>query len=78
MIKPLFDFYRRSLYFVVPFTGAVGFSSGLVENFTTDLKISPLQVFSNLIGYTSLGVATGLTYPMTFPVISYTTIIRSD
>jgi hypothetical protein len=78
MLKHLFDFYRRSLYVVVPLTGTVGFSSGLVENFTREPTLSPLQVFTNVIGYTTLGVATGVAYPLTFPAMSYSRIIQSD
>ena len=78
MLKHVFDFYRRSLCLVVPLTGTMGFSSGLVENFTTELTLSPLQVFTNVVGYTTLGVATGFAYPLTFPAMSYSKIIQSD
>ena len=75
MLKHLFDFYRRSLCLVVPLTGTMGFSSGLVENFTREPTLSPLQVFTNVIGYTTLGVATGFAYPLTFPVILHARVI---
>jgi hypothetical protein len=74
-IKSALQFYRRSLYVVVPFSASVGFSAGLVENFTADTKLTPLQVFTNVIGYTTLGVATGVTYPLTFPVIMHSVLI---
>jgi hypothetical protein len=72
--KGLFETYRKSLYVVVPFTTCVGFSSGLIEIFTSETKVSPLQVFTDIIGYTTLGSLTGVTYPLTFPVILKTVI----
>ena len=72
--KVLFESYRKSLYVVVPFTTCVGFSSGLIEIFTSETKVSPLQVFTDIIGYTTLGSLTGVTYPLTFPVILKTVI----
>jgi hypothetical protein len=67
--KSLFNVYQKSLYMVIPFTTSVGFSAGLVENFTTNT--TSLDVFTNMIGYTALGVSTGLFYPVTFPTILY-------
>ena len=74
-IQAALQLYRRSLYIVVHFTASVGFSAGLVENFTADTKLTPLQVFTNVIGYTTLGVATGVTYPLTFPAIMHSVLI---
>jgi len=52
---------------VLPFTTSVGFSSGLVEVFSN--KASAFDVFTDVIGYTTLGAATGLAYPITFPAM---------
>jgi len=70
----IFQVYRQSLYGIVPFTAAIGFSSGLVENFNSETKADSLSVFTNMIGYTTLGALTGLTYPITFPAIMKTVI----
>jgi hypothetical protein len=69
MVHPIFNLYKKSLYVVIPFTTSVGFSSGLVEVFTSPQKPCPLNVFTNIIGYTTLGAFTGLTYPLTLPAI---------
>jgi hypothetical protein len=69
MLNSIFNFYKKSLYFVLPFTTSVGFSSGLVDVFAQEKKADPLTVFTTVIGYTAIGVATGITYPMTFPAI---------
>jgi predicted metal-binding protein len=48
----------------------VGFSAGLVEVFSTqERKASAFDVFTDVIGYTTLGTATGLVYPITFPAM---------
>ena len=73
--KTIFQTYRQSLYLIVPFTTSVGFSSGLADNFTTDLKLSPLHMFTNIIGYTAIGSLTGFTYTLTFPVIIQSVLI---
>ena len=30
-----------------------------------------INVYTNLIGYTSLGLITGITYPISFPLLTY-------
>jgi hypothetical protein len=72
--RNVFQFYKKSLYVVVPFTATLGFSSGLVEVFTSEKKVSALSVFTDVIGYTTIGSLTGVTYPITFPAIMYTVI----
>jgi hypothetical protein len=65
--KTLCQMYRNSLYVVLPFTTSVGFSTGLVEVFSN--KPTAFDVFTDVIGYTTLGAATGLVYPITFPAM---------
>lgn len=67
--KTLFQMYRNSLYVVLPFTTSVGFSSGLVEVFSNKASASAFDVFTDVIGYTTLGAATGVAYPITFPAM---------
>jgi hypothetical protein len=33
-----------------------------------------INVYTNLIGYTSLGLITGITYPISFPLFTYYTL----
>ena len=70
----LFHHYKTGLILVVPCTTTLGFSSGLVENFATkpyERKSTALEVFTTMIGFSTLGIATGLAYPVTFPAIMY-------
>jgi len=69
----IFNAYRKSLCFILPFTTSVGFSSGLTEVFTKD-KVSALSFFTDVIGYTTIGALTGLIYPITFPAIAKTVV----
>ena len=76
-VKSIFGLYVKSLYIVVPFTATIGFSSGLVETIARrpdEAKITSTDVFTNMIGYTTMGVVTGITYPITFPVILHGTL----
>ena len=34
-----------------------------------DLGVSNIEIYSNLIGYTSIGIITGITYPISFPLL---------
>jgi hypothetical protein len=72
--KTIFQNYKTGLLLVVPCTTCLGFSSGLVENFSTkpnERKFTALEMFTNIIGFTTLGIATGVAYPVTFPAILY-------
>lgn len=72
--RKLLEHYKTGLILVLPCTTCLGFSAGLVENFSTkpyERKPTALDVFTNMIGFSTLGVATGLAYPVTFPAIMY-------
>ena len=72
--QKIFHHYKPGLILVLPCTTTLGFSSGLVENFSTkpfERKSTALEVFTTMIGFSTLGIATGLAYPVTFPAILY-------
>jgi hypothetical protein len=69
-----FNFYKGSLKDIVPFSTAIGFLSGTTDIINNHEKIPALFKFSSVIAYTTLGVAVGLTYPISFPVIMWDTI----
>ena len=72
--KRLFQHYKTGLILALPCTTTLGFSSGLVETFSTkpyERKTTALEVFTTMIGFSTLGIATGLAYPVTFPAIMY-------
>jgi len=53
---------------IIPST-VVGFITGIHLN-TTKTTHSSFDIFSNWIGYTSLGIMTGFTYPLSFPMLA--------
>jgi hypothetical protein len=72
--KTLFNNYKTGLILALPCTTCLGFSTGLVENFSTkpyESKLNSLDIFTNMIGFSTLGLVTGLAYPITFPAIMY-------
>jgi len=65
--------YMKSIYVellpvFVPSTTLFGFIIGLSANaYTRDTK--PTDSFMNVVGYTSIGILTGLLFPITYPLI---------
>ena len=41
------------------------------KNKDDNCDISNIDIYSNLIGYTSIGIITGITYPISFPLLGY-------
>ena len=79
--QKIFQHYKTGLILVVPCTTTLGFSAGLVENFSTkpyERKSTALEVFTTMIGFSTLGVATGLAYPVTFPAIMYDVLTNQN
>jgi hypothetical protein len=59
----------------LPASTFVGLISGLTARTDT---YCPLDVFTNIIGYTSIGILTGLSYPISFPLISAYVLITKN
>lgn len=77
--KTIFQYYKNGLSLALPTTTCIGFSSGLVENFSVKedhRKSTSLDVFTTMIGFSTLGFAAGLAYPVTFPTILYGVLIN--
>jgi hypothetical protein len=79
--QKIFQHYKTGLILILPCTTTLGFSAGLVENFSAkpyERKSTALEVFTTMIGFTTLGVATGLAYPVTFPAIMYDVLTNQN
>ena len=70
--------YLDSLPIVVKFTSSAGLFTGVYANILINnnkKEISPyineITTYSNLIGYTTVGMITGVTYPISFPLLAY-------
>ena len=51
---------------VIPST-VIGFCTGIHANSKTNTSF---DMFSNWIGYTSIGIITGIMYPVSFPMLA--------
>jgi hypothetical protein len=79
--QKIFQYYKTGLIIALPSTTCLGFSAGLVENFSSksyERKSTALEVFTTMIGFSTLGVATGLAYPLTFPAIMYDVLTNQN
>jgi hypothetical protein len=70
MVLPtLANMYLRSVYTVAPITGVIGFGSSLSEIICQETKIPFFFKACTVLAYTTLGVCTGILYPITLPAI---------
>jgi hypothetical protein len=72
-------FYFKSLPSVIFFSSTCGLLTGVYANGINGKKLNKedekvMSVYTNLIGYTSLGIITGITYPISFPLLTYWSI----
>ena len=60
--------YITGLPVVSFFSTFMGISTGFLAN-DRRFESTPFDRYANIIGYTSLGVFTGVTYPLSFPLL---------
>ena len=70
--------YLDSLPLIVKFTSSAGLFTGVYANMIINNNkkenspyINEITTYSNLIGYTTVGMITGVTYPISFPLLAY-------
>ena len=59
--------YLSTLPFISIYSTYIGINTGMSINKRIQNE-NPFDTYSNIIGYTSLGIITGLTYPISYPV----------
>lgn len=64
--KNILYIYIDLLPIFAPTTTFLGFITGLSLTF----KATSFDRFANVIGYTTLGIITGITYPISFPLLT--------
>ena len=66
------ELYIKLLPIPVIYSTIVGTDIGIEQyRYNTNIKntdINRIDIYSDLIGYTSIGVITGITYPISFPL----------
>ena len=68
------DMYIDLLPVFLPGTTFLGFLTGI----STTYKLNPLDSFASIIGYTSLGLITGFTVPMSYPLLTGYVLYKSQ
>jgi len=62
--KPYIDW----LEVILPSTGLLGFTTGVFSNIAGRDRTS-IDTFADIIGYTTIGIITGITYPISYPLL---------
>jgi len=60
------ELYYSFLPIFLPSTTTLGIIAGMT---TIDYKAKPIELFLHPIGFTFFGIVTGLTYPVSYPMI---------
>ena len=69
--------YTNTMPILALYSTFMGINVGIsTNNRTTDIK--PFEMYSNLIGYTSLGIITGVTYPISYPILAYYILYKNS
>ena len=68
------DMYIDLLPVFVPGTTFLGFLTGIGSTY----KLNPLDSFASIIGYTSLGLITGFTFPISYPLLTGYVLYKSQ
>ena len=69
-------FYFKSIPYITLFSSTCGLLTGVYANGINGKKLEKenekvMSVYTNLVGYTSLGIITGIIYPISFPLFTY-------
>jgi len=62
--------YFTFMPFMVIYPTLIGIDTGITTN-KKNPQAEPFVSYSNVIGYTTVGIVTGLTYPISFPFFAY-------
>jgi hypothetical protein len=65
-INALKSIYIHTMPIITLYSTFLGIDTGVTINRIIP-NTTPFDTYSNLIGYTSLGIITGLTYPISYP-----------
>ena len=67
-------FYKETVHAFTVFSTFVGFTTGL----SAGVQSGPhaFDFFANVVGYTSIGVIAGYTYPVSFPLLAGYALLR--
>jgi len=61
------ELYISALPLITIYSTIIGINIGLIAN-TRKYDAPSFEMYSNFIGYTGLGIITGITYPISYPL----------
>jgi hypothetical protein len=61
------ELYIYPLPFITIYSTILSIDTGINKN-KKNPEINSIDIYSNLIGYTGLGIITGITYPISYPL----------
>lgn len=68
-------YYNLLPFFLMQATG-VGFVSGFyIQN---NKRVTPMNKFVNIIGYTSIGIISGIIYPISYPFFGLYVLYKKE
>jgi len=70
--------YSAVLPFPLIISSAFGVACGFEHGINNNKNKNQLQTFSGMVGYTSLGIITGLLYPISFPMLAGYTLLQRE
>ena len=71
------DLYTNTMPILALYSTFMGINTGIsTNNRIPDIK--SFDMYSNLIGYTSLGIITGITYPVSYPLLGYYVLYKKS
>jgi len=77
-MSPYKQLYFAVLQFPMMISSIFGVVCGMEHGSNTGKNKNPLQTFSGMVGYTSLGMITGLLYPISFPMLAGYTLYQRE
>lgn len=71
--------YKTTVPFITIYSTCLGIDTAIsVNKILYNYNGHPFDIYSNLIGYTSLGIITGLTYPISYPAFGYYLLYKNN
>lgn len=79
-INSLIKLYTTTMPFVTIYSTCLGIDTGINVNkiLYNNNNNNSFDIYSNLIGYTSLGIVTGILYPISYPVFGYYVLYKNN
>ena len=71
------ELYIKGLPLMVIYPMLIGIEIGINEN-KKNSNLKPFDIYSNVIGYPALGIITGITYPISYPLFGSYVLYRNS